>query len=197
MCGTIRQVLWRLFAHCESRGYIPRGANPFTDTERFNGPHENAIEVWTPEEMTKLLAGAARDFLPCLAIGGFAGLRTSEILALDCRDVRLPERTIKVSHRKARCAGTRLAHWARTLAAEAQVAELAALVADASGRRLDRGWLQEMFAAPQRRPPCDADGSGQRQRLWRLCAEPVSVGLGGSAGAGGGAAGPEGSGGRV
>jgi len=44
-----------------------------------------------------------------LAIGAFAGLRTSEILALDWRDVRLKDRTIKVAHRKARCAGTRLA----------------------------------------------------------------------------------------
>ena len=59
--------------------------------------------------MAKLLAGATRDFLPCLAIGGFAGLRTSEIFALDWRDVRLAERTIKVTRRKARCAGTRLA----------------------------------------------------------------------------------------
>jgi integrase len=107
--NATRQVLWRLFAHCESRGYIPRGANPFTDTERFNGQRENAIEVWSPEEMTKLLAAATPGFLPCLAIGGFAGLRTSEILALDWRDVRLAERTIRVTHRKARCAGTRLA----------------------------------------------------------------------------------------
>jgi integrase len=109
LCGTIRQVLWRLFAHCESRGYIPRSANPFTDTERFNGLRENAIEVWSPEEMARLLAAATPDFLPCLAIGGFAGLRTSEILALDWGDVRLAEQTIKVTHRKARCAGTRLA----------------------------------------------------------------------------------------
>ena len=50
-----------------------------------------------------------RDFLPCSASGGFAGLRTSEVLALDWRDVRLSERTIKVTHCKARCAGTRLA----------------------------------------------------------------------------------------
>ena len=107
--NATRQVLGRLFAHCESRGYTPRGANPFTDTERFNGQRENAIEVWSSEEMVKLLACATREFLPCLAIGGFAGLRTSEILALDWQDVRLAERTIKVSHRKARCAGTRLA----------------------------------------------------------------------------------------
>jgi len=104
--NATRQVLWHLFAHCESRGYIPRGANPFADTERFNGQRENAIEVWTPAEMAKLLACGTRDFLSCLAIGGFAGLGTSEILALGWEDVRLSERTIKVTHRKARGAGT-------------------------------------------------------------------------------------------
>jgi integrase len=104
-----RQILWRLFAHCESRGYIPRGTNPVAGTQTFTGKQEEAVEVWTPEEMVKLLAAASRDFLPALAIGAFAGLRTSEILALDWGDVRLADRTIKVVHRKARCAGTRLA----------------------------------------------------------------------------------------
>lgn len=64
--NATRQVLWCLFAHCESRGYIPRGSNPVAETQRFNGPHEKAIEVWTPAEMVKLLANAASDFLPCL-----------------------------------------------------------------------------------------------------------------------------------
>ena len=104
-----RQILWRLFAHCESRGYIPRGTNPVAGTQVFTGKHEDTVEVWTPEEMAKLLAAADHAYLPALAIGAFAGLRTSEILALDWRDVRLADRTIKVVHRKARCAGTRLA----------------------------------------------------------------------------------------
>lgn len=104
-----RQILWRLFAHCESRGYIPRGTNPVTGTQTFTGKQRDAVEVWTPREMTLLLAAAGEDFVPVLAIGAFAGLRTSEILSLDWRDVRLADRTIKVTHRKARCAGTRLA----------------------------------------------------------------------------------------
>jgi integrase len=104
-----RAAIWRLFAHCESRGYIPRGANPVTACERFRGNPAATVSVWTPEEMAKLLSAASADFLPALAIGGFAGLRTSEILALDWRDVRLAERSIRVTHRKARCAGTRLA----------------------------------------------------------------------------------------
>jgi integrase len=104
-----RQILWRLSAHCESRGYIPRGTNPVAATQTFNRKRAEPIEIWTPQEMRKLLSVAETDFVPVLAIGAFAGLRTSEILALDWRDVRLKERVIKVVHRKARCAGTRLA----------------------------------------------------------------------------------------
>jgi integrase len=104
-----RQILWRLFAHCESRGYIPRGTNPVAATQTFNRKRAEPIEIWTPQEMRKLLSVAETDFVPVLAIGAFAGLRTSEILSLDWRDVRLKERVIKVVHRKARCAGTRLA----------------------------------------------------------------------------------------
>ena len=86
-------ILWVLFAHCESRGYIPRGTNPIAGTQTFNAEHEDAVEVWTPEEMTRLLAAANHDFLPVLAIGAFAGLHTSEILALDRCDVRFADRT--------------------------------------------------------------------------------------------------------
>ncbi len=102
--GAYRQVLWRLFAHCERRGYMPRGTNPVAGTQTFSRKRQEAVEVWTPEEMTKLLAAADRDFVAVLAIGAFAGLRTSEILALGWRDVRLADRVIKVVHRKARCA---------------------------------------------------------------------------------------------
>ena len=66
-----RQVLLRLFAHCESRGYIARGANPMAETERYNGQHGDAVEVWTPAEMARLLSHAAPDFLPVLCIGAF------------------------------------------------------------------------------------------------------------------------------
>ncbi len=104
-----RQILWRLFSHCESRGYIPRGTNPVAATQTFNRKRAEPIEIWTPKEIAKLLSVTEKDFVPMLAIGAFAGLRTSEILALDWRDVRLGDRTIKVLHRKARCAGTRLA----------------------------------------------------------------------------------------
>ena len=45
------------------------------------------IEIFSPEEMAVLLAHAPRSLLPILALGGFAGLRTSECLKLEWRDI--------------------------------------------------------------------------------------------------------------
>jgi integrase len=115
--NATRRVVWRLFDHCESRGYIPKGTNPVTDTKEAGGKRDDTIIVWTAEEMARLLSHASPAFLPVVAIGGFAGLRTSEIMALDWKDIRLAERSIKVTSRKARCAGTRLAPISDNLAA--------------------------------------------------------------------------------
>ena len=40
---------------------------------------ETEPEVFTPEEARKLIANVTEDFLPCLAIGLFVGLRSAEI----------------------------------------------------------------------------------------------------------------------
>jgi integrase len=106
---AVRKIIWRLFDHCERRGYIPKGSNPVGDTHQNGIKDHGSITVWTASEIASLLSHAEPDFVPFLAIGAFAGLRTSEILALDWKDVRLAEKTIKVTHRKTRCAGTRLA----------------------------------------------------------------------------------------
>jgi integrase len=85
----------------------PRGTNPIDATQTFKRRREEAVEIRMPEQMATLLAAADETFLAVLAIGAYAGLRTSEILALDWRDVRLRERVIKVVHGKTRRAPTR------------------------------------------------------------------------------------------
>ena len=55
MCSTTRQMLSRLFVHCESTGSILRGADPVANKERFNDLPKNAIEVRTREKMATLI----------------------------------------------------------------------------------------------------------------------------------------------
>jgi integrase len=49
-----------------------------------------AIGIYTPDEITKMLAKADSEITPALAIAAFAGLRLAEVSRLDWRDVRLP-----------------------------------------------------------------------------------------------------------
>jgi hypothetical protein len=54
-------------------------------------------EVFTVDELRRLLDSARPEILPALAIGGFAGLRSEEIIRLDWSEVKLAEGVIVVS----------------------------------------------------------------------------------------------------
>jgi len=64
----------------------------YDETDRItplDSDEDGLIEIYTPKEIQDLLEKADKDLLPALAIGAFAGLRTSEIRRLDWADVRL------------------------------------------------------------------------------------------------------------
>ena len=64
--------------------------------------------IWTPDDLEKLLKGAPADLVPVLAIGAFAGLRTSELLRLEWNEVDLERGLIEVKADKAKSARRRL-----------------------------------------------------------------------------------------
>ncbi len=63
-----------------------------------------------------MLKAADAAFLLALAIGGFAGLRSSEIERLDWSEVRLADRFIEIKNGKAKTASRRLVPIADNLA---------------------------------------------------------------------------------
>ncbi len=71
-------------------------------------PDNGEIEIYTPEEIIRLIKAADKDFLPSLLLGGFAGLRSSEIERLDWREVHLAERFIEIKKKKTKTASRRL-----------------------------------------------------------------------------------------
>jgi integrase len=85
---NFRTLLGTLFKFAERRDYIVKGENPVTDTEapKCSG---GKVEIYTPSEVARLLAAAAPEFLPALAIGAFAGLRTAELQRITWADVDL------------------------------------------------------------------------------------------------------------
>jgi len=105
---NFRTVLYTLFSFAEKRSYILKGSNPVADTERISTNGTGAIQIYTPSEMAELLKHAPEEFLPFVALGGFAGLRTAEIERLACSDIDLTGGFIHVAAEKAKTRSRRL-----------------------------------------------------------------------------------------
>ena len=114
---NFRGTVGTLFSFAEARGFLVKGQNPVKNTERISAGNGKAIEIFTPEEIARLLAAAGKDFRPCLAIGAFAGLRSAEIERLEWSDVDLAGGHITVTAAKAKTASRRLVPIAANLAA--------------------------------------------------------------------------------
>jgi integrase len=103
-----RGALSTLFSFAEARGYVARNCNPVVATEQPTSNGDGAIEIFTPQEIEKLLEHAPKRFLPFLAIGAFAGLRTAEIERLDWKEIDTAGGFIHVSGAKAKTRSRRL-----------------------------------------------------------------------------------------
>ena len=105
---NFRAVLHVLFAFAESRGYTFKGGNVVADTDRISTKGEGEIEIYSPGEISALLKHASEDFLPVVALGGFAGIRTAEIQRLEWNDIDLAGGFIHVGKAKSKTRSRRL-----------------------------------------------------------------------------------------
>jgi integrase len=106
-----------LFSFAVAKGYA--ADNPVEGVERLKVRNGDA-QIFTPIEIARLLEAARAnypDFVPCLAIGAFAGLRSAEIERLTWQDVDLNARHIVVAASKAKTASRRIVPIADNLAA--------------------------------------------------------------------------------
>ncbi len=105
--NNYRRAIATLFYFAETRGYIEKGG---TDVESvaLAKVGEGSIEIFSPDEIGRLLRLAEPVLVPFLAIGGFAGLRHAEIARLDWSEIRLKDRFIEVKASKAKTASRRL-----------------------------------------------------------------------------------------
>ena len=103
--NNYRRVLSTFFSYAVVRRYCPE--NPIAQTARAKVT-DKPVEVFTPEQVRRLLESADPDILPALAIGAFAGLRPAEIERLDWKEVKLDRGFIEVSAAKSKTASRRL-----------------------------------------------------------------------------------------
>ncbi|MGH7939874.1 MAG: tyrosine-type recombinase/integrase [Limisphaerales bacterium] len=89
------------------KGYLCKGADWLENVQKYSGRKHSAIEIFTPEELTRLLQ-AAGDMTPFVAIGAFAGLRHAEIDRLEWQEIDLEDGFIEVKAIKSKTGERRL-----------------------------------------------------------------------------------------
>lgn len=112
--NNYRTVLRTFFEFAVLRSYAP--SNPVAKTAKAKVVR-GAPAIFTPEQMGKVLRAAPRPFVPYLAIGAFAGLRSAEIERLDWSEIDLAGKLIHVKAEKSKSAQRRLVTITDNLAA--------------------------------------------------------------------------------
>jgi integrase len=92
---NFRRVIGTLFRFAKRRGYLPKDNDEADNLDKRDGM-DGEITIYTPAEIVRLLNAASVAFRPCLAIGAFAGLRSSEVERLDWRHIDLKRKFITV-----------------------------------------------------------------------------------------------------
>jgi integrase len=98
-----------LFRFAVKRKYLPKDAIEEVEAVQQAKEDNGEPEIFTPAEMREMLAAARPQMIPFLSIGGFAGLRSAELVRLDWSDVNLRERYIEIKAAKAKTGARRLA----------------------------------------------------------------------------------------
>jgi len=107
--NNYRMAMVTLFSYAREKGYLPRGQQ--TEAEfvtRFDDKKGGKIGIYTPKQFATLLRYVDERFVPFVALGGFAGLRSIEILRLEWEDVWFEKGFIEVGREKSKTATRRL-----------------------------------------------------------------------------------------
>lgn len=116
--NNYRMALITLFSYARDKGYLPRGQQ--TEAEfitRHDDKKGGAIGIYSPPQFATLLRHVDERFLPFVAMGGFAGLRSIEILRLEWSDIWFEKGFIEVGRNKSKTATRRLVPICPALAA--------------------------------------------------------------------------------
>ena len=152
--NNYRSTLCTLFSFARSRGYLPRNERTEAELTMKASDRGGDIGVYTPKELAVMLSGIETKFLPLVALGAFAGLRTAEIHRAEWADVDLHGGHIVVGKRKAKTSQRRI------------VPILPAL----------RAWL-EPLAKPSGHVIPQYSGDAPLLRAFRQALEPLKVEL--------------------
>lgn len=108
--NNYRVVMVTLFSYARDKNHLPRGEQ--TEAEfvtRYDDKRGGVIGIYTPKEFATLLHCVEERFVPFVALGGFAGLRSIEIIRLEWKDVWFHKGYVEIGRNKSKTATRRLA----------------------------------------------------------------------------------------
>jgi len=94
-----------LFEFAKSKKYLPKDWDELEAVPLLHNGGDEAIEIYTANELELLLKHANKQLVPFLAIGAFAGLRSSEVERLEWSDVKFDSDCIIVQKGKVKKRG--------------------------------------------------------------------------------------------
>jgi integrase len=105
--NNFRAVVGTLFRFGQSRGYVGRDHPGVSHVDKASHAAQD-VQVFTPEELVKLMRAAKDKLVPAIAIGAFAGIRSEELKRLTWEDVHFKEGHIEIRSAKSKTKVRRL-----------------------------------------------------------------------------------------
>ncbi len=93
--NNFRATIGSLFRFGQSRGYVTREHPGVSNVEKASYTNPE-IQIFTPEEIKKLLSKAKPELIPVLVLGAFAGIRSEEIKRILWADIKFKQRHIEI-----------------------------------------------------------------------------------------------------
>jgi integrase len=106
--NNYRTALITLFSFGRQKGHLSRDRQTEAEFSARYSDKGGEIGIYTPAELEILLASIEPRLVPFVAIGGFAGLRSAEIVRLEWPEIRFDQEVIEIKAAKAKTASRRL-----------------------------------------------------------------------------------------
>lgn len=107
--NNYRTSLATLLSFARQEGYLPRETQTEAEFSKRYDDKGGEIGIYSPEKLKTLLFNIDPRFVPFVAIGAFAGLRTAEIARLEWPEIRFGQDVIEIKAAKSKTASRRLA----------------------------------------------------------------------------------------
>jgi integrase len=106
--NNYRTAMITLFSFARQKGHLPRDRQTEAEFSARYNDKGGEIGIYTPAELEILLSRIEPRLVPFVAIGGFAGLRSAEIVRLEWPEIRFDQEVIEIKAAKAKTASRRL-----------------------------------------------------------------------------------------